>query len=89
MLEMLLTLMVIAGIGLIALSFDPTLNLDHYYFMNDYLEMMSDSLVNKKTNSFRNGVYFNSMGHVYQGMTIDFGRHQVVIHLGTGYATIK
>lgn len=86
---MLLSLMVICGIGLIALSFNPVLNLDHYYYMNDYLETLAESLIEKETNSFKGGIFFNSMGHVYQGKTIDFGKHKVIVHLGNGYATVK
>ncbi|MBO7676496.1 MAG: type II secretion system protein [Erysipelotrichaceae bacterium] len=89
LIETLLSLMVICGVCLIALSFNPTLNLDHYYYMNEYLETLCKSLVNKETNSYKGGIFFNSMGHVYQGKTIDFGRHQVIVHLGNGYATIK
>ena len=82
-------MMVICGVCLIALSFNPTLNLDHYYYMNEYLETLGKSLTEKETNSYKGGIFFNSMGHVYQGKTIDFGKHQVVVHLGNGYATIK
>jgi len=87
--ELLIGMMIVCGVSLIALSFDPAMNLDHYYYMNEYLETLSESLTQKRTNSFKGGVFFNSMGHVYQGKTIDFGRHQVIVHLGNGYATIK
>lgn len=88
-LELLVSMMIVCGVSLIALSFDPVLNLDHYYYMNEYLETLCDSLTQKQTNSYKGGIFFNSMGHVYQGKTIDFGRHQVIVHLGNGYATIK
>ena len=88
-LELLVSMMIVCGVGLIALSFDPVLNLDHYYYMNEYLETLCNSLTQKQTNSYKGGIFFNSMGHVYQGKTIDFGRHQVIVHLGNGYATIK
>lgn len=89
LIETLLSLMIICAVGLISLSFNPSLNLEHYYFMNDYLITMAESLSEKKENSFRKGVYINSMGHVKQAKTIDFGRHKVIIHLGNGYASIK
>ena len=70
-------------------SFDPVLNLDHYYYMNEYLETLCESLTEKKTSSYKGGIFFNCMGHVYQGKTVDFGRHEVIVHLGNGYATIR
>ena len=89
LIETLLSLMIICAVGLISLSFNPSLNLEHYYFMNDYLITLAESLTNKEESSYKNGVYINSMGHVKQAKTIDFGRHKVIIHLGNGYASIK
>ena len=89
LLEMLLSLMIISGIGLITLSFNPTMNLDHYYYMNDYLETLNDCFVEKKADVYEGGIYINSDGHVRQAKTINFGRHEVVIHLGNGYASIR
>ena len=89
LLELLVSIMVICGVCLIALSFNPVLNLDHYYYMNEYLETLCESLTEKVTNSYKGGIFFNSMGHVYQGKTVDFGRHKVIVHLGNGYATVK
>ena len=86
---MLVSIMIICGICLVALRFNPVLNLDHYYYMNEYLETLCESLTEKKTSSYKGGIFFNCMGHVYQGKTVDFGRHEVIVHLGNGYATIR
>ena len=89
LLEMLISLMIIALSGLITLSFNPHLNLDHYYYMNDYLETLNDCFTSKKGDVFEGGIYINSDGHVRQAKTIDFSSHQVIIHLGNGYASIR
>lgn len=89
MLEMLACICIISAFMLVSISNTNNLNLDHYYFLNDYLCSQSEAILNKEDVAVGYGLYFNNMGHISQAKTIDFLNHQVVIHLGTGYATIK
>ena len=89
LLEMLVCMVIISAFMLVSLQNTNRLNLDHYYFLNDYLYNQSKAMVERDEVSIGRGIYFNSMGHVNQARTIDFNNHQVIIHLGSGYATIK
>ena len=89
LLEMLVCMVIISAFMLLSLKNTTSINLEHYYFLNDYLYQQSESMSNKEPTSIGRGIYFNSMGHVNQARTIDFVKHSVVIHLGSGYATIK
>ncbi len=89
MLEMLFCLLVICGMLLIGLNHSSELKLDHYYFLNDYHLIQSEAILSRQNRNYEHGVNFNSMGHVYQGATIPFSRHAVIIHLGNGYATLR
>lgn len=89
MLEMLICMVIISTLMILAISNTNDLNLDHYYFLNEYLLSQSEAIL-KKTNVFiGKGVSFNNMGHVNQARTIDFKNHQIIVHLGNGYATTK
>ena len=89
MLEMLASLLIISVLMLISLNKTNSINLEHYYFLNNYLLTQSETMLNKKSDSVGHGVYFNSMGRVNQARTIDFDKHKVIIHLGNGYATCE
>lgn len=89
MLEMLLALVIISGLMLVSLNNTNNLNLDHYYFLNDYLYTQSKAILNKTSQSIGHGVSFNSMGRVNQARTIEFDRHKVIVHLGNGYASLQ
>lgn len=89
LLEMLVCMVIISAFMLVSLRNTNRLNLDHYYFLNDYLYKQSEAMITRQGVSIGSGIYFNSMGHVNQARTIDFLNHSIVIHLGNGYATIK
>ena len=87
--EMLAVLFIIASFSLISLRKYSRLDLEAYYFLNDYLTVQADALLKRKPSGFEKGISFNEMGHVNMGRTVSFGRHDVIIHLGNGYATIE
>lgn len=86
MLEILASLILISALMLISINNTGNINLDHYYFMNDYVETQSKAILEKKDFALSHGVRFNSMGRVNQARTIDFKNHKVIVHLGSGYA---
>ena len=87
MIEMLVCMCIISAFLLVSISNTKNLNLDHYYFLNDYVLTQSEAIKNKEDTNYKKGIYFNSMGHVNQAKTIDFYNHKVIVHLGNGYAT--
>lgn len=87
MLEMLACMIVISTFMLISLANTNELNLEHYYFLNDYLYSQSRAILERENISVGKGLYFNNMGHINQAKTIEFINHNVIVHLGTGYAT--
>lgn len=87
MLEMLACMCIISAFMLISLANTNKLNLEHYYFLNDYLYCQSKAILNRESVSVGKGLYFNNMGHINQAKTIEFINHNVIVHLGTGYAT--
>ena len=89
MLEMLAVLFIIASFSLISLKKYYRLDLEAYYYLNDYLHEQAEAMLNRQSVVYEKGVSFNEMGHVNLGRTIPFGKHQVVVHLGNGYATIE
>lgn len=89
MLQMLISLCIITSLSLLYLNFNHTLELKHLQFMNDYLLLQSLSMKDKQDVIFEKGIRFNSMGHVNQGRSISFNRHDVIVHLGNGYLTYE
>ena len=86
---MLLVLFIIASIGVISLKKYSGLDLEAYYFLDDYLYTQAEAMLQREPAVYEKGVSFNEMGHVNLGRTISFSRHQVIVHLGNGYATIE
>ena len=89
MLEMLLVLFIIACFSLISLRKYSRLDLEAYYYLDGYLYEQAEAMLNRQPAVYEKGVSFNEMGHVNLGRTISFGKHQVIVHLGNGYATIE
>ncbi|MBQ6492677.1 MAG: prepilin-type N-terminal cleavage/methylation domain-containing protein [Erysipelotrichaceae bacterium] len=89
LLEMLLSLMIVTAMLLLSLNLKHGFSLDHYYYLNDYLLLQSEAMLEKQDRPYKNGIYINSMGHINLARTIDFGNHQVIVHLGNGYASIR
>jgi len=89
LLGMLVSLALLSLLTLFAIHDFGNLDLDHYYYMNDYLYRQSQALSEKKSVSYLKGVSFNSMGHVNIGRTVHFKKHDVIVHLGNGYVTLE
>lgn len=89
MLEMLICICLLSIFVLLSSNNTDNLNLDHYQYLNKYLNMQSLAMQEKDNVDVDNGLYFNSMGHVNQAKTISFGKHSVIVHLGNGYATAE
>ena len=89
MLEMLVCMCIISAFMIASLANTNKLNLDHYYFLNDYLYKQSQAILNREDVSIGKGLYFNNMGHINQAKTIEFKSHDIIVHLGTGYATVN
>lgn len=89
LIELLACMLVISIMLLLSLRNYSELKLDHYYFMNDYLECQSLAIKNRREQSYQRGIYFNSMGHINQARTVTIANHDIVVHLGNGYATIR
>lgn len=87
--EMLVTLSIISIFTLLVLYNAHFLDLSHLFYINDYLYTQSESLTNRGSNSYKDGIRFNSMGRVNSAKTIKIGNHEIIIHLGTGYVTFK
>lgn len=87
--EMLLCMIIMSSFMVLSLRSVKELDLDHYYFLNDYLKKQSEAIRYKRSVSLGKGVEFNSMGHVNQGRTINYSNHSIIIHLGNGYVTVK
>lgn len=81
--------MIISAFTIIGLHGNHRFSLDHYYFMSDYLLKQSEALCSRETVVCDKGITFNSMGHVNQGRTIRFADHELIIHLGNGYAFFR
>ena len=89
MLEMLVCICIVSAITILSINSTNNLDVDHYYFINDYLLKQSEAMKNRENVDVGKGIYFNNMGHVNQARTIDIGKHSLIIHLGNGYATKK
>ena len=87
--ELRLSLFAISTITLLVLTSYSRPDPSHIYFMNDYLLCQSEALSKRTALSYQKGITFNSMGHVNMGMTLHFGRHELIVHLGNGYATLR
>ena len=88
-LDLLISLFIISLLTLLSLNHHSTLYLEHYYFLNEYLLIQSEVIMHKHADSYKNGITFNNMGHVNLARTIMFDNHEVIIHLGNGYATYR
>lgn len=89
MMEMLLCMIAMSALMVLSLSSIKELDLDHYYFLNNYLKRQSEAIRYTKNVSIGKGIEFNGMGHVNQAKTIDYSNHSIIIHLGNGYVTLK
>ena len=89
LLEVLISLFIISSFLVLCLRNYSDINLEHYYFMNDYLSQQSEAMVKKKKKYLDYGISINEMGHPNVSKTINIGRHNIIIHLGNGYITYE
>ena len=89
MLEMLICLMMIASLSLLVLSFHGYQVPEHYYFLNDLMLSQSEALLQRREQTFQNGIRYNSMGHIDMARTLEFGKQKITLNLGSGYALVK
>ncbi|MDO4197736.1 MAG: hypothetical protein Q4D13_01940 [Erysipelotrichaceae bacterium] len=89
MAELLVLLIFVMAATVLSLSNYHELNMEHYYFMNEYLLNQSISINEYTDIPMDHNVYFNSMGRVRNGDTIHFDTHSVIVHLGNGYITYE
>lgn len=89
MVEILAGLCIITAMALISAGNVSKTDLSYYSYLNEYVQKQSEAMRDRKAVNYEKGVSFNSMGHVNQGRTIDFLRHQVIVHLGNGYASLE
>lgn len=54
------------------------------YFINDYLLKQSESIINHEQVDLDYGLYFNNLGHINQGRTININDSEIVITIGNG-----
>ena len=93
MLSLLVLIVVMTCVSLITLVNYREVNLDKYYFVNDYLYEQSNALASKEDIDLNNKegkpIHFNKDGKVNMAQTIDFNNGKIVIHLGNGYLTYE
>ncbi len=88
LLNMLLTLMILASMLTMTLKNTSKIETDHLDFINEYLTLLTSSLTERKSNKLYD-ISFNSKGHVNGARTLNFNGHKVVVHLGNGYLTYE
>ena len=88
-LELILVLIISMAVSVLTISNGKSLNMEHYYFMNDYLLKQSDSMRSCSHSSIDKNVGFNSMGRTSNAQTINFPKRKVIVHLGNGYITCE
>lgn len=93
MLSLLVLIVVMTSISLITFFNYHEVNLDKYYFINNYLYEQSNSIASKEDIDLNNKegrpIHFNKDGKVNMAQTIDFNNGRVVIHVGSGYLTYE
>ena len=87
--EMLIGLLFLSVMLSVSLRPRVDLNLEHYYFLNDYVLTQSEAIKEKQYRPYEQGIYFNSMGHIDLARTVEFGNHRFTLNLGNGYVLIK
>lgn len=91
--SLLVVLFIMSCVSLITIRNFHEINLDKYFFINNYLYEQSNSIANKQEINLNNkegrSIYFNKDGKVNMAQTIEFSNGKVTIHLGSGYLTYE
>ena len=90
LLSMLLVLIIITSLLVLSLNRFIEPDNEYLYFMNDYLDCQSESMVSRSEGDlYRDNIHFYKTGRVNMARTVDFARHKVIVHLGNGYLTYE
>lgn len=93
MMSLLIVFVIMTSISLLTINKYHEVNLDKYFFINDYLYMQSNSIKDKEEVDLNNkegrNISFNKDGKVNMAQTIPFNNGNVIIHLGNGYLTYE
>ena len=89
LLEVLLTVLLVAMMSVLAISFFEKPEFDHYFFMNDFLRAQSRSLAFHQREDLNEGLHFTADGHINLGKTLNYGKHNVIVHIGNGFLTYE
>jgi len=97
LLELLIVLVVLAGLFLLTLNREITLNLDQFYLASDILVKESQAILDHERkeiddyyHQYLNGdLYVNENGHINRAQTINFDNHKIIVHIGNGYLTYE
>ena len=88
MIEMIVVMMVVSCLSMLSIVRISEPHFEHYDYLNGYLQTQMGCMKERRGSSYEKGVSFNSMGHVNMGKTISFPGKDVIIHLGSGYASL-
>lgn len=97
MAEILIVMIIMMVVSVLYLPRDFTFDLSDYRFMNEYhlahtkslLEGKAVDVDNRYHMDYRFPIYFSKEGNVNMAQTIIGHKHQMVIHLGSGYITYE
>ncbi len=92
LLEMVVTVYIITIFASISFTSFPKNDYAHYYFMDEYLKLQSEALVNNEARQLESDYDFQKMvpirftadGTVNMAQTLVFDFAKVIIHLGNG-----
>ena len=76
----------ISSLTVLVLNHFSEVDVEHLNFMNEYLDTQREALTQRKEmkmNAYP--ISFYKSGRVNQARTVEFARHKVIVHLGTGY----
>ena len=82
-------MMMISSLSLLSLRLTRISPADHYFFLNECMLEQSKAMRFRRERTFREGIRFNSMGHINMAKTVVFHEKKITLNLGSGYALLK
>lgn len=80
----------ISSLTVLVLNHFNDVDVEHLDFMNGYLDMQREALTQRKEIAMPGyPISFYKSGRVNQARTVEFEKHKVIVHLGTGYLTYE
>lgn len=94
LLSVLVILLIVSTFSVITINNYREIDLNKYYFLNNYLYKQSYAMSNQEDASVycaqaKHNINFNKDGKVNMAQTISFPNGDVIIHLGSGYITYE